>query len=906
MAIGRMSRYFIALLLMAGVFAGWGGGAVTLAQQVSDAVQQKAQADFFGDDPDTKDGPLAKVGQDLAELYHSYDRHQKQAPAEPYQAHGLFTVRDGAVVVDATAHESADALRADLEALGLRRSAQAGRVVSGLLPIESIPEAAELETLLSLRPAVVAPQRRAVSSGTVTSEGDAAMRADVARDEANVDGSGTTVGVLSDSYDADPAAATSASDDISSGDLPPDNRINILQDLQEGEGTDEGRAMMQIIHDVAPGASLAFHTAVIGQAGFAEGIEALVEEANSDILVDDILFLNEPMFQDGIIAQAADASVREGGAAYFSSAGNSGLDSFESGFNPSGEPGVLSPQRAELHDFGGGDTFQEIIVPEGDSLRLTFQWTDAYASAGGAGADSELDIFLLDDSGEVVAQSNFPNRDRDPVEILSFANDGSFDSDRFHLGIELFAGPPPETIKYVDFSSIGVGIEIEDEDALGEPTLFGHANARHAAAVGAAFWANTPAFNPDVEAPLVNSFSAVGGVPITFDRDGIEKPVPEVRDKPNITAPDGVATTFFGEDATNDDRRNFFGTSAAAPHAAAVGALMLDFDSRRSPAQLYRDLEATAEDITRAWDLSEGEFVDRPLKEGFDVTSGHGFVRADRAVSIETEVFAFDAELTGGNAIEISWEVDEDAQIESFALKEQLFSDEFETIEEVDAAEGPEFSVTIERPLGRYTYRLQGADEEGESVPVPGEPTVDVDLLSLDAQVEDEDVSLSWEVPPASEEYTFDVQQRSGDRGFRTVNDEPIEQTSFVIEDLRPGAYDFRLRMEDEEGNAFASQQVASSTVDQPDLLAIDEPYPNPFTDRVRFDVTAEEATLLNVRVYNAIGEIVKLRGVRLDAQVPRTITVEPQSNWSSGVYYVQFFDQDRREVTSRQAVFVR
>ena len=873
------------------------------AQHVPAEVQQQAEAAFYGDDPDSKDGPLAKVGQDLAELYHSYERHQKQAPAEPYRPQrGLFTVRDDAVVVDATAQESADALRADLEDLGLRRSAQAGRVVSGLLPIAAIPDAAELEQLRALRPSVAVPQRSSRASGTVTSEGVQAMRADDARADSDVDGDGVTVGVLSDTYDADPGAATSASEDIASGDLPPEARIDILADLDEG--TDEGRAMMQIIHDVAPGADLAFHTAIIGQAGFVEGIEALVDEGAADVLVDDILFLGEPMFQDGVIAQAADASVQDGGAAYFSSAGNTGVDSYEGAFEPSGEAGILSPRRAELHDFGGGETFQDIIIPEGDSLRLTFQWTDAYASAGGAGADSELDIFLLDDNDEVVAQSNFPNRNRDPIEFLEFTNDGSFESDRFRLGIELFAGPPPERIKYVAFPSVGVGID-DIDDAGATPTLYGHANARHAAAVGAAFWANTPPWNPDVNAPLVNSFSAVGGVPLHFDADGIPRSTPEVRDKPNITGPDGVATTFFGEDATNDDRRNFFGTSAAAPHAAAVAALMLDFDDRRAPAQIYRDLQQTAEDITEAWDLSAGEFIGRPVGEGFDRTSGHGFVRADRAVPQATEVFAFDARLEGSEEVAIDWSVDEEAEIESFTLKQQTFTGAFEPIATRDAEAGPDFSVTTDPlPIGRYTYRLQWTYADESTGSHPDEPSVDVDVLTLDADVNDDDVALSWTVPPATEDVTYDVQKRSGEEGFQTVGT-TTDQT-LTVEDLQPGTYDFRLRMEDAGGNVLASQRTATETVDQTDFLDVSEAYPNPFGDRVQFDVTAEGGTVLNVRVYNALGEIVKFRGVRLEARAPRTITVEPQSNWSSGVYYVQFFDRDRREVTSRQAVFVR
>jgi hypothetical protein len=51
-----------------------------------------------------------------------------------------------------------------------------------------------------------------------------------------------------------------AAADEADGALPPADDIDVIKDLASG-GTDEGRAMMQIIHDIAPGGSLAFYTA---------------------------------------------------------------------------------------------------------------------------------------------------------------------------------------------------------------------------------------------------------------------------------------------------------------------------------------------------------------------------------------------------------------------------------------------------------------------------------------------------------------------------------------------------------------------------------------------------------------------------------------------------------------------
>ena len=91
-----------------------------------------------------------------------------------------------------------------------------------------------------------------------TSQGDHALRADVARSTFGLDGSGVKVGVLSNSYNCQGGADA----DKASGDLPAS--VEVIQDETDlgcASGTDEGRAMLQIVHDVAPGADLAFATA---------------------------------------------------------------------------------------------------------------------------------------------------------------------------------------------------------------------------------------------------------------------------------------------------------------------------------------------------------------------------------------------------------------------------------------------------------------------------------------------------------------------------------------------------------------------------------------------------------------------------------------------------------------------
>src|SRR5262249_36114444 len=149
-------------------------------------------------------------------------------------------------------------------------------------------------------------------TGSALAQSDAVIGGPGFRAATGATGNGVKVGVLSDSVSK---FGSGLAGSVASGDPPPN-----VQVLQEGAGgnADEGRAMLEIVHDIAPGASLAFHTANGGPQAFANGIIALAN-AGAKVIVDDIGYANSPMFNDGVIAKAAD-QVFAAGAVYASAA----------------------------------------------------------------------------------------------------------------------------------------------------------------------------------------------------------------------------------------------------------------------------------------------------------------------------------------------------------------------------------------------------------------------------------------------------------------------------------------------------------------------------------------------------------------------------------------------------------
>jgi len=486
--------------------------------------------------------------------------------------------------------------------------------------LRSIAQAPGVVSVAQVRAPIL---RAECDGGSVISEGVAQLNVAAAREEFSVDGGGMTVGVLSDSFDQATEAvpggplAADAKEDEETEDLPgPKNNcvgqktaVDELQPYEffdEEPSFDEGRAMLQIVHDIAPQADLAFHSAFNGELDFAEGIEDLAA-AGADVIVDDVGYFEEPFFQDGPVAAAVN-TVNEEGHVYLSSAGNDNLFDEEGNEIASWEApeyrdsGACPPEVAALPGFNAGHcidfnpgaatdrTFGIEVEPE-EVLSIDLQWAEPWE-----GVQTDLDALLLNADGEVLTGSVEENvaDTQQPLEIVQWANESEADQ-TVQLVINRFEGSADPRLKFI-FQQNGGGVSgIEypksgGGDVVG-PSIYGHAGAAGAIAVAAVPFddSSEPEFYSS-RGPVTHYFGPVEGA-----TPAPQLLTPEELSKPEVAATDCGATTFFARQPKSEPGVwRFCGTSAAAPHAAGVAALLLEDEPGATPEEVREALAVSA------------------------------------------------------------------------------------------------------------------------------------------------------------------------------------------------------------------------------------------------------------------------------------------------------------------------
>ncbi len=428
------------------------------------------------------------------------------------------------------------------------------------------------------------------NNGITTTQGDAAQKTDIVRDAYRmvvdgeivpVDGRGVKIGVISDSFDKQPFTQKSnATVDVENGDLPgignPNGYFTPVYVVKEFEGpvaSDEGRAMMHIIHDIAPSAELAFYSGIESPREFELGVQGL-DLVGCDVIVDDITFITEPFFGLGRVSAAIQNFTIGDGKAYFSSAGNFGNDGYQAVFQASPTTPstnfLSSGSDTRAHVFGTNsdgspDVLQRFSVEGGKVYMIVLQWDEPLASqVNNLGANSDLDIYIVDDLGRLLVGNNRINDSGDPTEIVVFQ---ATETGEANIMITSANGPPSSglSIRYIAYRADG----LDFLEYGGAPTISGHAMTPEANAVASVDFRNA-------ENPVAQPFSSYAGDLANGFNATINFAAPDGGNTNVLSIGNDISGEIGDSDPDNPDRfPNFFGTSAAAPHAASAYAILL-------------------------------------------------------------------------------------------------------------------------------------------------------------------------------------------------------------------------------------------------------------------------------------------------------------------------------------------
>ncbi len=597
-------------------------------------------------------------------------------------------------------------MAAKLERKGLKVLSQLDTyrkgVISAWLPVNLAAKVAKMNGVRAVQMELKPYFRTVHQVGQVTSQGQTVLHADLVQDM-GYDGTGIKIGALSDTFNLyaagqDPKGIPdTAQYDQIMGDLPTLG-VQDISDFSIGVPTDEGRGMLQIAHDIAPGASLAFATAEGTQIEFAQNIMILGSPTTvtglpgvnlstgvatspgigCQVVCDDVGYLAEPMFSDGIVAQAIDYVATHYNVSYFSSAGNDGNAGYSANYvnavsashplgtinDPATVKGIAynegvnldqtaAPVDSSLYS-GGIQTFgtdaqgNPIVVQNvtngSIAASLVFQWDDPFdnsieATAGVPTSDqitTDYNILVFDANGNYLSDysgtaDNFQTNQ--PIESpgTQLAANTSYKimitraTDTDDPAVTAGGTPPNPPVsthlRYVAASD-GGGFS-GDFIGIDSVETYGHNCAANCSGVAAYVYDAIPDIAPTAgttfftdpnhtPSPQVESFSSNGPVQIYFDAQGNRLTTPNMRLQPAFATVDGVDTSFFPaipgvviipgtvpispptvptlpidlpvsptittvnpEDYDGDKYSNFFGTSAAAPHAAACAALIM-------------------------------------------------------------------------------------------------------------------------------------------------------------------------------------------------------------------------------------------------------------------------------------------------------------------------------------------
>jgi hypothetical protein len=436
------------------------------------------------------------------------------------------------------------------------------KLVQGRIPLDSLEQVARLPFVKFIR---LPDYGYSNQQGSVGTQGDAVIRANLARQALGVTGAGIRVGVISDGL-------SGLSQSIASGDLP---SVGITSQSFRADGNinagAEGTALLEIVYDIAPGAQLFFANFDTSLA-FIQAANWLADTAGGpnprrgtpggvDILVEDIAFFNVGPYDGSSSVSQALSGAAARGVAVFAAVGNSAGGHYRGLFTDT-DGDTLNEFDVSLglpRVDNAGETLNVTVQP-GEAIGIFLQWNDPW---GASSSDYDLCVYDPPDlpTAPILCSTTRQNGQNNPTEFIAIRRTASTPG-TLGVGIINFQGQAPPRL--LDLFIIG---GVQREFVVPDHSVPNGGDAVNVLSVGAVNW-QTPT--------VLESFSSRG-------------PTNDGRVKPEVVAPDGVSVTGAGGFPTT-----FFGTSAAVPHAGAVAALMLEANPSLTPTRVHNMLEQTA------------------------------------------------------------------------------------------------------------------------------------------------------------------------------------------------------------------------------------------------------------------------------------------------------------------------
>jgi hypothetical protein len=400
-----------------------------------------------------------------------------------------------------------------------------------------------------------------------TSEGVAATGADSWQSMTAYRGNGAKVGVLDLGF--------KGYTNLLGTDLPDTVKAQSFRNNGDiNAGTVHGTACAEIVHDMAPGASLylANYSTLNNKE---EAVDWLLDQGVDVITCSTGGYNTGAGDGTGPYCEIVNTSY-DAGVPYVNSAGNAARSHWQGNWN--------DPNSNKKHNFSNTSEICDFWVPSYTYVALSLKWYDwgSWDGSNYSGSDQDFELYLYYWTGSywmyVARSTGFQNGSQWPVEFIGYW----YSTQSSYWGAQIRKYNANKNVKF-DLFFQGNSNSIEHPVAAG--SLVVPSDSEKAIAAGANDYTNPY---------LIHNYSSRGP-----NLAGITKP--------DIAAPSGVTTSSYGN-------TNFFGTSASAPHVGGAIALLVG----KTP---YTPLDV--------WTILKGRAADLGTN-GKDNVYGHGRLKLDK------------------------------------------------------------------------------------------------------------------------------------------------------------------------------------------------------------------------------------------------------------------------------------